>query len=117
MDKSYIKNNVRIKVEDRIIFQDYEVFNITVSNNTMKTVLLDSQNETDNIYIQDADDNKYYWLNNEYFEEELTFHEGEQRTIPIKFSRSYDPSANVLKIEFSKIIIDNKNAISIEIYI
>ncbi len=117
VDASKTKSNVKIKVTDRIIYQDYEVFNIEVINNAMQVVQLDNLQEAGNIYIQDEKGIDYIWVNNEYMDEELTINEGLNASIAIKFNKQYNPSSKVVKIVFSKIIVDNSKTVESEIYI
>lgn len=41
------------------MYTDYEIYNLALRNNTNKTILLDSQEETNTVYLVDEDKHQY----------------------------------------------------------
>ena len=100
-------DSVNIKVSERIVFNDYEIFIINVQNKTNGKVYLDDLQSTGNIYLQNNKGNKFIWLNHEYMLDDITIQKNGNKSIRLKFNKQYDPLQDANSIVFKNIIIDN----------
>lgn len=116
INKEITKNNILINVKRKKIFMDYEIYDIKVLNNTQDTILLDDMKSTDNIYVEDDNEEKYFWYNNEVIESDIKIKRGYEQELSIKINKGYNTSNKTKKIVFENIVLDNKSIkISIEI--
>ena len=103
------------KLNYKIIYYDYEIYNISLKNNSSTKVILDNFHSPQNIFIEDKDGTKYLWANYEYTEDEMVLNKGLEKNLFIKFYKEYKPSMEVKKMIFKNVIINNKIKSSIEI--
>ena len=116
INKQIAKENVLINVIRKKIYMDYETYDIEVKNNTRKTVMLDDMKSTDNIYVEDYNEQKYFWYNHEYLESDITLRAGFTEEISIKFNKKYNVNYKTRRIVFTNILLDDKTInINIEI--
>lgn len=116
IDKEMTKDNVIIRVQRKKIYMNYEVYDIEVINNTRTTIMLDDMKSTDNIYVEDDNEQKYFWYNNEIVESDMTIRRGYSQAISIKFNKGYNSAVESVKMVFANIVLENKAIdISIEI--
>ena len=116
INKQTIKDNVLISIKRKKIYIDYEIYDIEVENNTRTTVMLDDMRSTDNIYVEDNNEQKYFWYNNEIIENDIKIRRGYSQELSIKFNKGYNESNKSVKMVFENVILDDKTIdISIEI--
>ena len=77
-------------------------------NNSYNSLILDDLQETNNIYLEDQNGGKYFWLNFEHIEDELIINKGLNKKISIKFNKEYGSSLDTNKLVFKKVIVDNE---------
>jgi len=98
--------NIDVKVVSRDIYMDYVTYNITVKNSTSSTIMLDSKEKTNSMYITDSSDVQYtayaYGLTNN----ELILKSGYQTTLKIKYSKSYKAANSDKSLVFSDVILN-----------
>lgn len=106
VNKEKVENDIRIKVTDKQVYIDYELYNIEVENLSKKVIKLDSLENTGTIYLEDDSGNKYKARMHEILEEEITIKPKHVKKVSIKFTKSYSSSKNIDSIIFENLILD-----------
>lgn len=97
-------NKIKISVLSKDIFMDYEIYNINVDNRTGKSILVDSLESTNNMYLEDSGELRYDAYSHELVIEELRVRA--VKDISIKFNKKYTTERELKKIVLSDIILD-----------
>lgn len=97
---------VNISINSLKTYMEYKVVEITVSNDTDKTIMLDSKTTMNDTYIVDNNENKTYALLNENLDEDLIISAHSRKNITIRFPESYQSELGTVKICFSRIVLD-----------
>ena len=113
-NKTTQKENVTIKLNSTSVYMDYQNYEITVKNNTEKTILLDSREKTDNTYTVNNKGVKIEALLYENKEEDLKIDVGEEKKIAIKFSNVYQSGTTIKKIVFSNVVLNYEEEQKVE---
>lgn len=95
---------IKISVISKDTYKDYESYDVKIENLTQNTILLDSQESTDSMYILASNDSKYKAYSYEIDKSRLIIEQGRSRTITIKFNKRYSNEAITRNIVFSDII-------------
>ena len=112
--KTQEQGGIKIKLKHIDKYKDFTEYTFSVKNNSIgKMYLADDSNFSD-IYIEDDNEIQYNWFSNEYSIGELTFSEGEERDIVIKFNKKYSSNTLVEKIVFDNLRVETKYDISEE---
>lgn len=88
----------------RDTYKDYEIYDVRVENLNQNSILLDSQESTDSMYVMASNDSKYRAYSYEIDRSRLIIEPGRSRTITIKFNKRYSNEAITRRIVFSDII-------------
>ena len=107
INKSNENNNIKIDVLSKDVYMDYEIYNLKVESKMVKSILLDSLEKTNGMYIQDKKGLKYNSFSHEKIQEELRVKS--IKNMDIKFNKKYTTTANITKIVFTDIILDFDN--------
>lgn len=105
-NKSTEYNGVEIKIETIDTYMDYEIYNLSVINNTENSIFLGDCNNSKSIYLLDNNDMKYYFYGNEIAQNQLIITSNNKTNIKIKFSNSFSSSRKIKKLMFSEVIFD-----------
>lgn len=106
INAKYNSDNIYVNVISKNIYMDYEVYDITITNNTGKTIKLDSQEKTKTIYALDDNNVRYIECNSEYIDEELVINNVQTKKLKIKFNKNYSTKNKIIKILFSDVILN-----------
>lgn len=107
INKSASNDIASIQVIDRKIYEDYEIYNIKVTNKTDKTIMLNRDYDNQGIYVNyQESDNKYLAYIDEIYSGDLQIKAGQTKYVSIKFNKIYNGAINTSKIIFSDIITD-----------
>lgn len=98
------KEDIKIIVQQKITYMDYEQYIFTVQNNTSKNIKLYSGENTDKVYIKDQNDVKYIAHMYELLDEEIIVYANSSAEIKIKFERNYNPNSKEKEIVFDDIV-------------
>lgn len=107
INKSNEKDKIKMSVLNKDVFMDYEIYNISVENETGKTILLDSLTNTNTMYLEDSNKLHYDAYSHEIVKEELRVRA--VKDINIKFNKKYTTEREITQIVFSDIILDFDN--------
>ena len=85
---------------------DYETYTFEITNNSDNTILLNSSNNTDTMYLEDKNEIQYFAYTHELSEAELKLASKETKKIKIKYYNKYSSTRKIENIVFSKIILN-----------
>ena len=103
------KNNVTIKVNYIDIYKDTLIYNLTVSNNSSKNIILDTRKNTNSTYLENSYGVKTPALLYENYEKDLMCGVKQENTLNIKFNITYRGDLSIEKLVFSDVILDSNN--------
>ena len=111
-----IYDNVDVTVDKIDTYMDYEIYTISVKNNTKNSILLDTGENTKSIYLLDKNNVKYYFYSNEILKNKLIIQSQYSNSLKIKFASPYSSTKKIKSIVFSRFVsnydkyknIDNK---------
>lgn len=98
--------DIKITITNIDTYMDYEIYNLTIENNSGNTILLDTSDDTKSVYLLDSKDMKYYFYGNEIIENRLLVKNSFKNSIQIKFSNSYSSSRRIDGLVFSKLVLN-----------
>lgn len=87
-------------------YMDYEIYNLSVENKSDNTILLDTNDSTKSVYLEDTDGVKHYFYNNEVIQNRLKVQSKMKNTIEIKFMNPYTSGRSIKKLVFSKMVLN-----------
>lgn len=96
-----------ISVLSKDVFMEYEIYNISVESKNGKSILVDSLETTEGMYLEDSEGLTYKAYSHEIIHEKLRVR-GE-KNISIKFNKKYSTQREIKRIVFSDIILDYDN--------
>lgn len=121
IDKEKEENQIKVNVKNVETYLDYEIYEIEITNNRLKEIILDTRQKDDTLYVKNNDGLKIQSLIYENKEEDLIVAPGEVKTIKIKFNNTYNGEKNIICVGFSDIVIDEENnaneKMGLEIYL
>ena len=107
INKSTSLNNIEIVINSKKVYEDYEVYNITVKNKTDKTIMIADRKNLDGICIIDERDVEYSAMLNELLQNDLIIKKSDEKIINIKFNKLYNTySRKTKRFKIKEIIID-----------
>lgn len=109
INKSQSSNNVEVTVNSKRIYKSYEIYSITIKNNTKGNISISDGINNSDIYLMDKNDTKYTAFVNELPTYNLSLKNGQQANIEIKFNKIYDIYRNIEKMYFDNIKINDEN--------
>jgi len=105
-------NNVSFTITSKDVFMDFVRYNITVQNNSLHTIMLDSRENTRAIYITDANGVNHIAHTHEILEEDLILRRAHRRNIQIRFTKRYRPHIPTTSMTFSDIILNHEEYVT-----
>ena len=106
LNKNIETNDIILNLIQKDIYMDYEVYKVTIKNNTGKSILLAPEDKTNTIYLQNTNGGKFYAASSELLKEELLLENSYSHTIDVKFNKTYSYSNNIKSLSFSNVILD-----------
>lgn len=97
-------DGVRIQVLTKDIYKDYEIYNIRVENNTGNTIMLDSKQNTDTVYLLSSSEQKFIAYMYELEDTRLIINNGLKTTMSIRFNKIYSNRTKMSRMVFEDII-------------
>ena len=98
--------NIKVTVTSIDTYMDYEIYNLSIKNNSDNTILLDTSDDTKSIYLLDSKGVKYYSYSAEVVENILLIQSEFQNDLKIKFTNSYSSSREIDSLVFSKLVLN-----------
>lgn len=104
INKEKESQGVKITIISKDTYRDYETYEIKVENLNQNTILLDSQESTDSMYVFASNESKYSAYSYEIDRSRLIIEPGRYRTITIKFNKRYSNESITKAVVFADII-------------
>lgn len=136
LEKSIEIDGIYINVNYRDCYMDYEEYVLEVTNQTNKTIVLDSKERANTTYLIGESDNKFSSYNSEMsiqyqgnqndeneensiatkssISNNIVIPSKTNKKIKIKFNKMYNPERKITKMEFSDVILDYENYLQLE---
>lgn len=114
LNKVTLDKNIKITVNAINTYMDYEVYNITIENNSNNTILLDTNDDTKSVYLLDNNNMKYYFYNNEIIQNKLILQSKFKTDLQIKFTNSYSSSRTIKNMVFTKMVLNYEDYINFQ---
>lgn len=99
-------DGIIISVLKKDIFKDYEQYEIKVENKTNNTIMLDSKENVDSIYLLGSNDSKYSGFTYELDEIKTVIPKNSSKNMTIRFNKIYSNQTIMRKMVFGDIILD-----------
>lgn len=109
INKTDTQKNLKITVNTKQVYMDYEIYEFEVENLSNDAIKLDSLKNASSIYLIDNNGNTYKAHKNELLEQELILNPKIKYTIRIKFANTYSIGKEISKIVFKDIILNYDN--------
>lgn len=106
INKEKEKNGISFTVKEKNAYMEYEVYNIEVSNNTENTILLDSKETTDSVYLYGQNESSYPAQLFEVDNLKLIINPNEKKQINIKFNKRYPTTSRISDMVWNDIILN-----------
>ena len=101
LSKTKEKDGVKIEVLAKNTYKDFERYTIRVTNNTESTIILDSLESSNGIYIEDANGVQYPSYNSELASSMVNIGSSYIKQMDIKFFSSYSSTKTIKQLVFS----------------
>jgi len=103
-NKESTVKDIKIKVLNKDIYMDYEIYNLQVVNNTENSIMLDSKLKDKSIYLTGRNGTTYRAFTYEIKDDMLTVRKQREKNISIRFNKVYNLNTSVSAITFTDII-------------
>ncbi len=105
-NKSKKHNGLEIEIETIDTYMDYEIYSISIINETEYAIYLGDCNDSEAIYLLDSNNMKYKFYGNEVAQNQLIISSNSKSNLKIKFSNAYSSSKNIRSLVFSRMIFN-----------
>lgn len=108
LDKTTELHDIKFTLRKVETYLEYEYYEIEITNDSQKEIILDSREQDNSVYVQNSDGLKIRALLYENKEEDLKIDTGETKTIKIKFNNTYNGEKTIQCVGFSNVIYDQE---------
>ena len=108
LNKSNELDGIQVNVVSIDTYMDYEIYTFNIKNNRETSILLDSLQNINSMYIEDSNNIKYSAYSHELSLGQMLINPRENREISIKYYSKYGSTKNIKKIEFNNVVLDYK---------
>ena len=113
LNKIYENDSMKIDIQKKEVYMEYEIYKLNIANYTDKTILLDTKQSTKTMYAIGSNKLNYYSASHEIPDNKLLIRPKSSNVIYIKYIKEYGNNT-LRKIVFSDVILDytentNKN--------
>ena len=106
LSRSKEEKDVVIKINSKKTYIDYEIYNITVINNSENKILLNNRKNIKDIYLTDSRGHKYFSLIYELPSSALIINSKDKNTFELKFNKNYNTISNINTMEINNIQLE-----------
>ena len=103
INKTKNVSNIEIKINSKKVYKNYEIYSITIKNNTSNTIKIADENNSKDICLLDKNNVEYASFLEEISISDLSLRAGESKNVNIKFNKIYDLYRVIEKIKFNNI--------------
>lgn len=104
LEKKYEGNSIDIKVIEKQVYIDYEIYKINFTNNSENKILIDTRKDKNSTSVSDDSETKYPSYVDNMATDMLIINSKISRTIDIKFNKMYNNNRKVKVINFLDIV-------------
>lgn len=106
VNKTTENNDIKITVKSIDTYIDYQIYDLSIENNSNNSILLDTSEDTKSVYLLDKNKMKYYFYNNEIIQNKLQVQSKFSTNIKIKFANAYTSNRLIKSLVFSKMVLN-----------
>lgn len=106
--------DITIKIGKVDIYDEYEKAEITITNNSSKTICLTGNKYEKNIYLLNYKETKYSSLDGTFDNQEIIIKPNNTKTFTVKFNKTYSPSNKAIYLQLSDVILDYQEYLTSE---
>lgn len=99
-------NGITTNLLCKDIYKEYEMYDIVIQNTTSKTILLDSKETVNSIYLIGSNDSHYNAFSYEIDKSDTILKPQETKKLTIRFNKIYTNEAVMRQMVFSDVIAD-----------
>ena len=103
------QNNIKVKITKVEVYDSYEEYTISITNNREKEICLTGNKYNKNLYLKGENGATYSSFNSDFDKETMTIEPGITKNYKIKFNKIYSSSNLTVKMIFSDVILDYKD--------
>lgn len=107
INKSQVQNGINIEITKIHMYMDYTILDLKVRNLSKDTIILDTKENQDTLYLYDLKGVKYTAFLNENSAEELKVSKNMEIKTDIKFNKRYNPTSRDLSGLVLKDVVTN----------
>lgn len=100
------EKNITVRIGHVDIYEEYEEVQITITNNTLKTISLTGNKYVKNIYLQNSEDTTYSSLNSRFDNEEIIMNPRSAQSFKVRFNKAYSSNNKAVELVLSDVILD-----------
>lgn len=108
INKSLKEKGIEIIINSKLVYKDYETYNITINNYSSKSIMISDGESSKDICLIDENKAEYPSFIHEILASNLSLQSGYQKNINIRFNKVYDIYRRIEQIKFSNIILDEE---------
>lgn len=106
MNASARNENLSMKIINRYIYKDYQVFDIIITNNTNDKIILDTRENTKETYLTDINDTEFEAVLYNNSEQDLLIDANQTKKIQIKFNVVERDDLELKSMNFKNIVLN-----------
>lgn len=99
------QNGIEVTVLSKQVYMEYEKYLVEIKNGSGTSIVLNTKEDSNSLYIEDENKLKYIAFLNEISDYDLDIQNGFTKKYDIRFNRSYKPNINIEKVVFDSIKI------------
>ena len=100
--------DIQISVKSSILYMDYAIYELEITNKTKQNYNLDFLSNPNNVYIEDRNSVRYYAYTNEINESDKIIHPYMTKALKIKFISTYSTDKQISNIVLKNMLIDGE---------
>lgn len=109
INKTQENKDIKMTVNSKDTFMDYEIYNLTIKNESNKEICLTSTQDSNEVYLQDSNKVKYGVYNHELLESRMIVNAGGSKNLSFKFYSAYVSNKNIDRLVFKNLFLDNRD--------
>lgn len=114
LNKELTNQGITIKIKNINVYNSYEEYEISFTNNTSKEISLTGNKYVKNIYLKNSRGTTYSSLNSKFDKEEITLKPNNTKNYKVKFNKNYNPQNKVNTLVLSDVIFDYEEYLKYE---
>lgn len=107
LNKVVTQKGITISVNYKNVYKDYEIFNITIKNNSNNNILIDSNESTKNMYLVGENGIKYSAYTHELDKSDYLVKQNYKKDFNIKYAKQYMTNRKISLLVFSDIVLNS----------